>query len=220
MPSRTWDLRLHLVTDERITFGQLVETITAAVAGGVTVVQYRNKTLSSAEIREEVTELSSRLIGRATLVVNDHLTDVCELRAAGVRVDGVHLGQSDASPQLARELLGPDALIGWTANTREHALAAAAFAAGTIDYLGVGVINSTATKADAPPVLGVSGFAEFTSWTQLPAVAIGGITVGDVAPLVRAGAAGIAVVSAICSSPNPREAARGFIGEFESVRAS
>ncbi|MFZ8302586.1 thiamine phosphate synthase, partial [Staphylococcus aureus] len=83
----------------------------------------------------------------------------------------------------ARWVLGPDALIGLTANTPAHFVAAAHLPAGTADYLGVGVIRATATKPDHPRPLGVDGFAELVASAPLPCVAIGGIEVGDVAPL-------------------------------------
>ncbi len=128
----------------------------------------------------------------------------------GARVDGIHLGQSDVPPQTARALLGADALVGWTANTPAHLADAAEMPAGTLDYLGVGVIRPTATKPDHPEPLGIGGFARIAAATALPCVAIGGVTPADVPALRAAGAAGVAVVSAICAAADPGAAAGIF----------
>ncbi|GAA4490495.1 bifunctional hydroxymethylpyrimidine kinase/phosphomethylpyrimidine kinase [Microbacterium panaciterrae] len=211
------DLALYLVTDRALCGERGVTAVVdAAVAGGVRIVQLRDKDADDAEIVAQLIELSAVIAGRALLVVDDRLEALIEARRRGARVDGIHLGQSDASVAVARSLLGPDAIIGLTANTPGHRDAVRALPAGTVDYLGVGVIHPTATKPDHPPVLGVDGFAAFTAASSLPCVAIGGVGRDDVAALRRAGAAGVAVVSALCSATDPRIAARKLLREWGS----
>ncbi|MEV8240639.1 thiamine phosphate synthase [Microbacterium testaceum] len=197
------DLSLHLVTDHRVPFSRLRDIVDQAVDAGVTVVQLRDKVATGGELYARALDLADVIAGRCAFVVDDRLDIVLAARANGARVDGIHLGQSDLPVDIARTLLGPDALVGWTANTPAHLAAAAAFPDGTLDYLGVGVIRATATKPDHPRPLGVDGFAELAASTVLPCVAIGGIDVDDVGPLRRAGAAGVAVVSAVCAADEP-----------------
>src|SRR5690606_20318334 len=141
------DLSLHLVTDAALCGDRgVIDTVRAAVAGGVTVVQLRDKHATDAETVDLLLRLSEVIDGRALLVANDRLAAVIDARARGARVDGVHLGQSDASVEDARTLLGPDALIGLTANTPAHLDALRALPVGTVDYIGVGVIRPTSTK--------------------------------------------------------------------------
>ncbi len=208
--TRRVDLALHLVTDDRIAFEALPSIVAAAIAGGATVVQLRDKRVDAAELIRRTCVLSEVIAGRVPLLVDDRVDVVLAARDAGARVDGIHLGQSDIPPVTARRLLGADAVVGWTANTPEHLRAADALPTGTLDYLGVGVIRPTVTKADHPPALGIAGFATLAASTDLPCVAIGGIGPGDVAALRRAGAAGVAVVSAIGGAGDPEAAARAF----------
>ncbi|MFH8249271.1 thiamine phosphate synthase [Microbacterium sp. B2969] len=208
------DLSLHLVTDERLSFPRLTAVVDAAVDAGVTVVQLRSKAADAGELLVQAIVLSRVIAGRAAFVVDDRLDIVLAARDAGARVDGIHLGQRDLPPVAARRLLGAEALIGWTANTPAHFAAAAELPEGTLDYLGVGVIRPTATKPDHPAPLGVAGFAALARSTDFPCVAIGGVTAADAAALRDAGAAGIAVVSAICGADDPGAAGRAFVDAF------
>lgn len=205
------DLSVYLVTDPDLcgTRG-VVETVRLAVAGGVRIVQLRDKTATDADIVEQLVELSNVIDGRAVLVVNDRLDAALAARERGARVDGIHLGQGDISVLRAREMLGPDAIIGLTANTPEHLDAVRALPAGTVDHLGVGVIRPTSTKPDHPPALGIEGFRALAAASPVPCVAIGGVGLEDVAALREAGAAGVAVVSALCAADDPRAAAQVF----------
>ncbi|WZH38515.1 MAG: thiamine phosphate synthase [Microbacterium enclense] len=212
----TGDLSLHLVTDHRVPFPRLREIVDHAVTAGVSVVQLRDKIATGGELFARTLELADVIAGRCTFLVDDRLDVVLAARERGARVDGIHLGQSDLPVDAARALLGPDAVVGWTANTPAHLAAAAAFPAGTLDYLGVGVIRATTTKPDHPRPLGIDGFAELAASTTLPCVAIGGIDVDDAAPLRTAGAAGIAVVSAICGSDDPGAAVRHLRAAWEA----
>lgn len=205
------DLSLYLVTDPALCGVRgVVETVRQAVAGGVSIVQLRDKLATDEQTVEQLLELSDAIAGRALLVVDDRLDAAVTAIERGARVDGVHLGQGDAPAEQARALLGPDAIIGLTANTAEHIDAVRALSAGTIDYLGIGVIRPTSTKPDHPPALGVTGFRALAASSPVPCVAIGGIGIDDTEDLRDAGAAGIAVVSALCAADDPTEAARAF----------
>jgi len=214
----TADLSLHLVTDHRVPFARLRDIVDEAVAAGVSVVQLRDKVASGGELFARTLDLADVIAGRCTFVVDDRLDVVLAARERlgrqpgtqrhSARVDGIHLGQSDLPVDAARALLGPDALIGWTANTPAHLTAAEALPAGTVDYLGVGVIRATSTKPDHPRPLGIDGFGELAASTPLPCVAIGGIGIADVTALRRAGAAGVAVVSLVSESDDPSATVR------------
>lgn len=205
------NLGVYLVTD-RALCGVLgvVDTVRAAVDGGVGTVQLRDKEAGVDAQLHEVERLAEAIDGRALLLVNDRLDVVLAARGRGIPVDGVHLGQGDTAVREARSALGPDALIGLTANSDEHLAAVARFPPGTVDYLGIGVIRPTTTKPDHPPALGVEGFARLAAAVPVPAVAIGGIGLSDIAALRRAGAAGVAIVSAICAAEDVEATARRF----------
>ncbi|WP_350351964.1 bifunctional hydroxymethylpyrimidine kinase/phosphomethylpyrimidine kinase [Microbacterium sp. A8/3-1] len=205
------DLSLYLVTDPALCGARgVVETVRQAVDGGVRIVQLRDKAATDAEIVDQLVDLSHAIDGRALLVVNDRLDAAIAARERGARVDGVHLGQGDASVLRAREALGPDAVIGLTANSPAHLEAVLALPFGTVDHLGVGVIRPTLTKPDHPPALGIEGFRAFAAASPLPCVAIGGVGIDDTEALREAGAAGLAVVSALCAADDPRREAAQF----------
>nr|WP_201470199.1 bifunctional hydroxymethylpyrimidine kinase/phosphomethylpyrimidine kinase [Microbacterium hydrocarbonoxydans] len=212
------DLSLYLVTDPELCGARgVVETVRRAVDGGVRIVQLRDKTATDAETTAQLVELSRVIDGRALLVVNDRLDAALAARAQGAKVDGVHLGQGDASVLRAREALGDEALIGLTANTHEQFETVRALPPGTVDYLGVGVIRPTTTKRDHPPALGVEGFRALVETTCLPCVAIGGVGIDDTEPLRGAGAAGLAVVSALCAATDPSETADAFVRRWRAA---
>ena len=206
------DLSLYLVAGSDVTGGRRLEdVVAAAVRGGVTLVQLREKTLPDAEIVELARALKG-LLGPAgvPLIINDR-AEVA--RAAGA--DGVHLGQGDPGAGRAREILGPDAVIGVSAGTRAEA---ARVDKALADYVGVGPLYATPTKPDAGPPIGISGLtALHAALAPLPVVAIGGIGAGNAAEVMASGAAdGIAVVSAICGADDPQAAARALRREIEA----
>ncbi len=205
------DLSLYLVTDPGLTARLgLVETVRAAVRGGVTAVQFRDKGAAPAEFVAAARALKAALAGTGVpLLVNDRLEAAREIGA-----DGLHIGQGDGDPAAARAALGEGALLGLSVET---AAQARAVDPGTVDYAGVGPVRATATKADHAAPLGLDGLAEAVA--ALPegvrAVAIGGIGPGDAAAVLGAGAARLAVVSAICGQADPEAAARALAGEIE-----
>lgn len=203
------DLSIYLVTDK----GQataaghdLADLVAAAVAGGVTAVQVREKQADAGEFLDTVLKVAAVLPDNVALFVNDRVDVYLAARHAGARVTGVHVGQQDLPVAAVRELVGPDALIGLTANTRTE-LFAAGREVSRVDYVGIGSVHATASKTDAAPALGVDGFAALATSTFLPAVAIGGVTVADLPGLRAGGTAGVAVISAICAAADPRAAA-------------
>ncbi|MBF4625269.1 bifunctional hydroxymethylpyrimidine kinase/phosphomethylpyrimidine kinase [Clavibacter sp. VKM Ac-2872] len=228
------DLSVYLVTDPALCGERGVPAVVAAaVAGGATTVQIRDKHASAAELLATVTEAAAAIDAHASahphahrplLLVDDRVDVVLAALAGGVRVDGVHVGQSDVPAALVRRMLdaaSPDRhlVVGLTANAPEHVQAVRALAAGTVDYLGVGVIRPTTTKPDHPAPLGHDGFGIIAGLSPVPCVAIGGVDVGDVEPIAAAGGAGTAVVSAICAAEDPEAATRELADAWARVRS-
>ncbi|WP_336697085.1 thiamine phosphate synthase [Curtobacterium sp. USHLN213] len=208
---------VYLVTDPALSDRHgigVLGVVRAAVHGGVRIVQVRDKDASARDLLALTAAVADAVGDRATVVVDDRLDVALAARHAGHRVAGVHLGQSDVPVTAARALLGPDAHVGLTANTPEHLATVAALPRGTVDLLGVGVVHPTATKADHPPALGHDGFGRLARATDVPCVAIGGVTLDDVLPLRAAGAAGVAVVSGICAAADPGSAAAAFVSAW------
>lgn len=195
------DLSLYLVTDRGLSLGRsTVDIVRAALAGGVTCVQLREKHCATREFVVEARAVRELLAGTGVpLIINDRI-DV----ALAVGADGVHLGQTDMLIADARRLTGPDMLIGISAECVEDALRAEAEGA---DYVGISPVFATPTKTDTAPALGLEGVAAIRAAVSLPLVGIGGIGPDNAAEVIRAGCDGIAVVSAIVSAPDPKEAA-------------
>jgi thiamine-phosphate pyrophosphorylase len=202
--SRLPNLSVYVVTDPvQCAARGLVETMLAAVAGGATVVQLRDKDAPDAVLVEQGRSLRAALAGSGVpLIVNDRIPVAAAIGAAGV-----HLGQADADIEAARAALGPDAIIGLSIQTAGHARAAERL---PIDYVGIGPVFATATKPDHAAPLGFAGLAAVRAATRFPAVAIGGLQVEHVPGVLDAGCAGLAVVSAICAAADPREAAHAL----------
>lgn len=211
------NLGIYLVTDRALCGERgVVQTVRQAVDGGVNTVQLREKYDGFDEQLRELERLAEVIDGRALLVINDRLDVAIAARERGIAVDGVHLGQGDTAVDRARGELGPDAIVGLTANTPEHLTAVANMPERSVDYLGIGVIRPTSTKPNHPPALGFDGFEHLAATAPVPSVAIGGVELADTAELRRRGAAGIAVVSAICAAPDAEAAARDFVRAWHS----
>ncbi len=206
---------VYLVTDTVLCGGRgVVNTVRAAVEGGVGLVQIRDKMASDTDFYDLVTRIADAVGDRALLLVNDRIGVFLAARTAGAAVHGVHLGQGDMSPLQARRNVGADAVIGLSANTVAHIAEAHRLPKFTVDYLGIGVIRPTTTKPNHPPALGVLGFGVLAGLTPLPCVAIGGITLADMPELRRVGAAGAAVVSAVCAASDPQVSAKNLIAAW------
>lgn len=195
------DLSLYLVTD-RLLAGQrdLADLIRKAIAGGVTVVQLREKDLPARELYELALKIKPIIPPGIPLIIDDRL-DIA--LAAGA--DGLHLGQADLPAAIARQYLGPEAIIGLSAENLDQLKEASRL---PVDYLAISPVFSTPTKTDTGPAWGLNGLETARQLTPLPLVGIGGINEANAAAVIKAGADGVAVVSAICSAPDPEEAAR------------
>lgn len=213
------DLSLYLVTDSGMAAAaghDLADLVQCAVEGGVSAVQVREKDAPARVFLDTVLRIADRLPEDVALIVNDRVDVFLAARAAGAPVAGVHVGQSDLPPDAVRDLVGADAVVGLSASTPEQLRSAAASPA-RIDYVGIGAVHATATKKDAPPALGVDGFARLAAVGALPAVAIGGVTSDDLPGLRAAGAAGAAVVSAICSATDAEAAASELRAAWQAL---
>jgi thiamine-phosphate pyrophosphorylase len=204
-----FDPTLYLVTDTALAGARGVpEVVRAAVAGGVTAVQVRDKTASRRELYALTLAVREVLEPGVALWVDDAV-DVALLAGA----DGVHVGQSDLPAAEVRALIGPDRLLGLSVASDDDLTAALALPPGTVDVVGIGPVWATATKPDAAPALGPEGVAALAGKAAaggLRSVAIGGITLDRAAAV--AGVDGICVVSAVCAAPDPAAAARALRG--------
>jgi thiamine-phosphate pyrophosphorylase len=198
------DYTLYLVTDapDRYAHG-LLAGVEAAVAGGASIVQYRATTGTRRHLYETARALRDLLQSRGVpLIINDQVD-----LALAVDADGVHVGQNDLPVDVVRRMLGPGKLIGLSITAPEQLNA---FPPNTVDYLGIGPLFPTISKDDAAPALGLEPFARLTARTSLPVVAIGGISLENAPAIFAAGAAGLAVVSALSLATDPAAVARAL----------
>ncbi len=181
----------------------IAEEVQMAIEGGCRWIQLRMKDASDEEVREMALEIIPMCKENDTfLIIDDRVELVNELK-----VSGVHLGKNDMDPMEARELLGPHAIIGITANTADDILA---FKGKDVDYVGLGPYRFTETKKNLSPVLGPDRYREIITAVRnadmdIPVVAIGGITIDDIPGLMKTGINGIAISGAIINSPDPAE---------------
>ena len=202
---KEFSLHLYLVTDEAAKCRHsLLETVQRAVDGGVTIVQYRSTNPDAGTCYREALPIRAFLASHGVPFIVNNRIDL----ALALDADGVHIGQRDLPVPAVRAMIGPDRILGLSVSNADQLRAVDA---ALVDYLGMGPVFPTISKLNAPPVLGVDGFAALASQSPLPVVAIGGLDV-ERARLVRAtgAASGIAVVSAICGAEDPEAAARAL----------
>ena len=197
------DYSIYLVTDDGCLQGRaLIDCVCEALEGGVTLVQYRAKTASSAEMYAEALQLKALCDSfNVPLIINDRLDIAMAVGAAGV-----HLGQDDLPCAAARKILGEDYIIGVSAHNPAEAKAALQSGA---DYLGCGAVFGTATKADVKK-LGTEGLTAICREKGLPVVGIGGVTADNYREVRAAGADGAAIVSGILAQPDIRATVRAI----------
>ena len=209
--TRPFDLSLYLVTDPQIGRGRdLIGAVQAAVRGGASMVQLRDKTANDEVFVETGRALKQALAGSSVpLIVNDRL-DLVE----AIGADGLHIGQSDADAASARGRLGPKPLLGLSIETLAQT---EGLDAALIDYVGAGPVFGTPSKADHAAPIGFAGLAAIVAACPVPVVAIGGLAAGHAPEVRRAGAAGLAVISAILAADDPQVAAQHIRRAFEGA---
>lgn len=192
----------YFITDSGLSLSGNISDVRSAVAAGVRVVQYRNKSNITREMYEEALSLKRICEGKANFIINDRL-DV----ALAVGADGVHIGLEDMPYGEARRLLGPDKIIGVTVHDLEESLEAEAMGA---DYIGLSPIFATGTKGDAGAPCGTGLIAEVKKRCRVPLVAIGGIDLSNVDEVIAAGADMVCAISAVVTKPDAAAAILKF----------
>jgi thiamine-phosphate pyrophosphorylase len=192
-------LRFYFITDDAIKGFGMLDQVRLAVQSGAGMVQYRGKSFVLDDYAEVEAIARCCRAARVPLVVNDNV-----LLAKAVGADGVHVGQDDAAPDLARRVMGPQAIVGVSVSTPAE-MECTDLAA--CDYIGTGPTFPTGTKADAGPAHGLAGLREMVARTTLPVVAIGGIAPHNANDCFAAGASGVAVISCITRAVDPAAAA-------------
>ena len=215
IPSNHNPYLLYLVTDDQQSLPALEHVVREAVAGGVTMVQIREKHgdvrafIQRAQTVKAILQQAYTATGRhIPLIINDRV-DV----ALAVNADGVHLGQTDMPVAVARQLLGKDKLIGLSIETEQQLLDCASL---PIDYIGLSAIFATATKTNLVTHWGLDGLQRAAAICPFPIVAIGGINHTNLTEVMAAGANGVAIVSAISHADDPCQAAAGILATISS----
>jgi thiamine-phosphate pyrophosphorylase len=206
------DLSLYLVAGPAdCASGDIIATVREAVAGGVTIVQLRDKTASDEEFTALGRKLKAELEGTGVpLVINDrvHLVET-------IGAHGIHVGVKDMPAREVRRIVGDNILIGTSINPSDPTtLPDPAY----VDHVGIGPVFATSTKPDHDTPIGFDGLARLIAQSRVPAVAIGGISNGHAGQALEAGAQGICVVSAIAGAADPRAAAHRLKTEIEEAR--
>lgn len=205
------DYTLYLVTDRGILKGRdIFEAVEAAIRGGITLLQLREKDASSREFYEIALQMKRLAAShRIPLIINDRL-DI----ALAVDADGLHVGQDDLPVDVARRILGPGKILGCSVSTAEEAKEAERAGA---DYLGAGSVYPTGSKDLVKPPIGPEGLARIKEAVSIPVVGIGGINLSNIAEVKRAGADGISVISAILGSEDIEGAARALLKAWRGL---
>lgn len=220
MPSAI-DLRCYFITGQG---PDIVGRARAAALGGAGVIQVRSKPISARELYSlgfEVARAVREVSASTHVLIDDRLDIALALRDHGVT--GVHLGQDDLDVRVARELLGPDAVIGLTTGTVELVRAANELVReqpGVIDYIGCGPFRATPTKDSGRAPIGLAGYPGLVIESDLPMVAIGDVTADDAFDLARTGVDGVAIVRGIMHADDPRAYTERVIAEFDRGAAA
>jgi thiamine-phosphate pyrophosphorylase len=214
MSTRTaLDLTLYVITDRGLAHGRShLEVAKAAIAGGATVIQLRDKQAEARDLYRAGLDIQAACRSRGVLFIMNDRLDL----ALAVDADGVHMGQEDLPTPVARRLLGQGKLLGVSA---ENGAQAAQAERDGADYVAIGPIyEARGSKGDAGPPVGPQAIAEVRRHTRLPVVAIGGIKAHHVPEVLNAGASGIAVISAVVGAPDITAAARDFQQRIQEAR--
>lgn len=198
---------------------ETVHSIREANKAGVKVIQLRWKNVDAGYLLHLTQLAADALSPDAQLFINDRVDVFLAAKANGIRVDGVHVGQTDIPATLVRDMIGPDALLGLSAASPEE-LVQAEEIADQLDYLGVGTLRDTATKTDAPQALGLEGISRIADTCSLPIVAIGGIKYPDIAGIASTNIYSAAVVSALVCASDIYQTSRDFVQTFDDARCN
>ncbi len=226
------DISSYLVIGPENTLGRPIgDVIGAALGAGFTCVQVRSKVCSARELMA-CAETAAQAIERAgaservALLVDDRLDVAYAAREAGVRVDGVHVGQSDVPVEACRKLLGPDAVVGLSARADEMLEYVKTADMSLVDYLGVGPLHETATKPDCGRAedgtvitKSLDDLRELAKASPVPIVVGGGVKTVDIPLVASTGVDGFFVVSAVCAADDPARAARELVVAWKAARA-
>lgn len=204
------DISAYLVIGQENTSRPVEEVVAAAVAEGFTCVQIRSKVSTARELIATLDKSARaiRELGKSdsvALLVDDRLDVVLAAREAGIKVDGVHVGQSDIPVEVCRKYLGADSIVGLSARNSFGINPA------LVDYIGAGVLHPTDTKSDADAVITLKELVELVKVSPIPVVIGGGVKVNDLPDLAATGVGGFFVVSAVADAVNPRLAARELV---------
>ncbi|MBQ7516243.1 MAG: thiamine phosphate synthase [Schwartzia sp.] len=222
------DISAYLVVGPENTLGRPVpDIVAAAVHAGFTCVQIRSKEASAREMIDLLRQSADAIAaaGKAdavALLVDDRLDVALAARDAGIKVDGVHVGQSDIPPAVCRHYLGEDAVVGLSARTRELLAYVREADVRDIDYFGAGPLHETATKPDCGLddtgrviTRSFAELADLAKASPIPVVVGGGVKLPDIPPLAATGVAGFFVVSAVAGAENPGEAATALASSWQ-----
>ena len=211
------DISAYLVIGRENCTQPVDEIVAAAVDEGFTCVQIRSKVSSARELFSTLDKCAAQIrrLGKSdsvALLVDDRLDVVLAARELGIKVDGVHVGQSDIPVDGCRKFLGEDSIVGLSANSIELITAADA---SLIDYFGVGALHATSTKIDAEKTLGFDELAKLAKISPRPIVVGGGVKLNDIDKLTATKVNGFFVVSAVTGADNPRLAARELVNAWK-----
>lgn len=215
--SKELDLRCYFVTGQPA--ADVARVAAAAAAGGAGVVQVRSKPIADDALEAlacEVADAVAEANPRTRVLIDDNVSLAARLMQTH-HVHGAHIGQDDMDPRAARELLGPNAILGLTTGTLALVEAANAYA-GVIDYVGAGPFRPTPTKDSGRAPLGLDGYPPLVATSKVPVVAIGDVHASDAAALAATGVAGVAIVRGFMRAEDPRTMAAGIVEDFENAR--
>jgi len=225
---KTFDLSFYFVVGPENTCGRdFREVIRQAIEGGITFLQVRSKVVETKELLMDLGRIAAEEIAKAgkqdkiALVINDRVDVAKELRLEGVKVDGVHLGQSDIPVEIARQILGEDAIIGLSARAKDLFEYIEDFKTGIVDYFGAGPLRATPTKPDCGLVDGVvlertfDEIKKLKNLSPIPVVIVGGVKAEDLPALKSTGVDGFFVVSAIAGASDPFVATKELLKEWK-----
>lgn len=215
MPS-SLDLRCYFVTGQPA--ADVARVAASAAAGGAGVIQVRSKPIAEPALERLACEVADAVAAanpRTRVLIDDNVPLAARLMETH-HIHGAHIGQDDMDPRAARELLGPNAILGLTTGTLALVEAANAYA-DVIDYVGAGPFRPTPTKDSGRAPLGLDGYPPLVAASKVPVVAIGDVHASDAAALAATGVAGVAIVRGFMRAEDPRAMAAGIVKDFEAA---